>query len=69
MQKLRQEYCNKGIATRNNGNLQFHDQEESKLNSTIDVNSSAYTLTHNKIINNEFIQNESRGNYEKQIKF
>ena len=39
-------YYNKQITTCDNGNVQFHDQEESKLNSTINVNSGAYTLTY-----------------------
>ena len=30
--------CNKQIRTRGNGNIQSHNQEESKLNSTINVN-------------------------------
>ena len=33
--KLSYKYYNKQITTRDNGNLQSHDQEESKLNSTI----------------------------------
>ena len=36
----------KGITTHDNGNVQSHDQEESKLNSTINANSGAHTLTH-----------------------
>ena len=39
-------YYNKRIATRGNGNVQSHDQEESKFYSTINVNSGAHTLTH-----------------------
>ena len=46
MKKLGYKYCNKRITTRNNGNVQSHDQEESKLNSTITANSGAHTLTH-----------------------
>ena len=41
MKKLGYKYCNKRITTRNNGNVQSHDQEESKLNSTINANSGA----------------------------
>ena len=36
----------KRITTRDNGNVQSHDKEESKLNSTITTNSGAHTLTH-----------------------
>ena len=38
-------YYNKRITTRDNGNVQCHDKEESKLNSTINANSGAHTLT------------------------
>ena len=55
MQKLKYKYYNKRIITRDIVNVQFHDQKESKLNSTISVNSGANTLTHDKIIN-KFIQ-------------
>ena len=34
---------NESHTTRDSGNVQFHDQEESKLNSTINVNSGART--------------------------
>ena len=57
MQKLKYKYCNKRTTTRDNGNVQFHDQEESKLNSIIDVNRGGHTLTHDKIIN-KFVQQE-----------
>ena len=46
MKKLSYKYYHKRITTRNNGNVQFHDQEESKLNSTINANSAAHTPTH-----------------------
>ena len=49
MKKLSYKY-NKRITTRDNGNVQSHDKEESKLNSTINANSGAHTLTHDKII-------------------
>ena len=49
--------CNKRITTRDNGNVQSHDQEESKLNSTISENSGAHTLTHDKIIKSPFNKN------------
>ena len=41
-------YYNK--ASRDNGNVQSHDQEECKLDSTIITNSGADTLTDDKII-------------------
>ena len=50
MGKLRYKHCNKRITIRDNDNVQFHDQEESKLNSTINVNKGTDTLTHGKII-------------------
>ena len=50
MKKLSYKDYNKQITTRDNGNVHFHDQEESKLNSTIDANSGAHTLTHGQII-------------------
>ena len=46
MKKLSYKYYNKRIITRDNGIVQSHDKEESKLNSTITPNSGAYTLTH-----------------------
>ena len=45
-EKLSYKYYNKRIATRDNGNVQSHDKEESKLSSTITANSGAHTLTH-----------------------
>ena len=39
-------YYNKRITTRDNGKVQSHDKEESKLNSTITANSGAHTLAH-----------------------
>ena len=49
MKKLSYKYYKKQIATPDNGSFQFHDQEESKLNSTISANSGANTLTHEKV--------------------
>ena len=46
MKKLRCKYYNKRIKTRDNSNVQSHDQEESKLNTNINANSGAHTLTH-----------------------
>ena len=57
MKKLRYKYCNERITNRDNGNVESHDQEESKLNSTIKANSGAHTLTHDKIIKNSFNKN------------
>ena len=45
-EKLSCKYYNKRITTRDNGKVQSHDKEESKLNSTITANSGAHTLTH-----------------------
>ena len=50
MKKSSYKYYNKRITTRDNGNVQSHDQEESKLNSIINAKSGAHTLTHDKII-------------------
>ena len=50
MKKLSYKDYNKRITTRGNGNVQSHDKEESKSNSTISVNSGAHTLTHDQII-------------------
>ena len=43
--------------TRENDNVQSHEQEESKLNSTIDANSGAHTLTHDRILKRPFNKN------------
>ena len=40
-------------ASRHNGNVQSHDQEESKLKNTINANSGADTPTYDKIKKNE----------------
>ena len=47
--KLRYKYYNKRITIRDNGNVQFPDKEESKLNSTIKAKSGAHTLARDKI--------------------
>ena len=39
---------NKRITTRDNGNVESHDQEESKLNNTINASSAAQTITITK---------------------
>ena len=56
MKKLSYKYYNKRITTRDNGNVQSDDQEEIKLNSTINANSGAHTLTHDEIILKKSIQ-------------
>ena len=57
MKILSCKYYNKRITTRDNVNVQSHDQEESKLNITIYSNSGAHTLTHDKIIKSQFNKN------------
>ena len=61
MKKLRYKSNNNRITTFDNGNIQSHDQEESKLSSTINGNSSAHTRTHDKIIKRPLNKN----NYNK----
>ena len=50
MKKLNCKDYNKRITTRDNGNVQFHNKEESKQNSTISANSGGHTLTHDQIM-------------------
>ena len=57
MKKLRCKYYNKRIKTRDYGNVKFLDQEESKLNSTINVNSGVRTLIFENIIKSPFNNN------------
>ena len=57
MKKLTHKYYNKQITTRNNGNSQSPEQEESKLNSTINANSGAHTPTDDKTIKSPFNKN------------
>ena len=45
MKKLSYKNYNKRIITLDDGNVQSHDQEEIKLNSTINANSGANTYT------------------------
>ena len=45
-EKLSYKYYKKRISTRDNGNVQSHDKDESKLNSNIHAKSGAHTLTH-----------------------
>ena len=56
MKILSCKYYNKRITTRDNVNVQSHDQEENKLNSTLNANYGAHALTHGRII--KFIQYE-----------
>ena len=46
MKKLSYKDYNKRITTCDNSNVQSHDQEESKLKSTINASSGAHTLTY-----------------------
>ena len=48
IEKWKCKYCNKWITTRDNGNVQFHDQEESKLNIIINADSVGLRLIHDK---------------------
>ena len=57
MKTLRYKYYNKRITPRDNRDVQYHDQEESKLNSTIKANNGAHTRTHDKIIKSPFNKN------------
>ena len=50
MEKLRYKYYNKRITTSDNSNVLSHNQEESRLNSTINASSGAHTFTNDKII-------------------
>ena len=54
MNKLRCKFYNKQIATHGNGNFQYHDPEESKLNIIIISNSGADTLTDDQMIKSPF---------------
>ena len=49
MEKFSYKDYNKRITTCDNGDVQSHDKEESKLNSTISANSGSHTLTHDQI--------------------
>ena len=54
MKKLSNKDYNKRITTHDNGNVQSHDQEKRKLNSTINTNSGdhiTYTWLNNKKVN------------------
>ena len=45
------------LTTRDNGYVQSHEQEESKLSSIIDANSGSHAFTHYKIIKSPFNKN------------
>ena len=45
------------LTTRDHGNVQSRDQEESKLNSKIYANIGAHTIIHDKIIKTPFNKN------------
>ena len=51
--KTRDKYYNKRSTSRENGNVQCHDLEESELNSTIITNKIVYTQIQN---NKNYIQ-------------
>ena len=63
MQKLRHKHYSKLITTRDNVNIQFYDQEESKLNSTINVNRGTHTLRLDEIIKSPFNSFMTGGRY------
>lgn len=46
---LKYKYYSKWIKTCHNGNVHFHNQEQSKVNRPISANSCAHTLIHDKI--------------------
>ena len=57
MKTSRYKNYNKQIITHDNGNVQLHNQQESRLNSTINTKSGAHTLTHDKTIKSPFSKN------------
>ena len=57
MKKLRHKYYYNRTTTNRNGNVQFYDQEESKLNRTIIANRDTQTLIDDKIIKSPFNKN------------
>lgn len=58
MKTLRFKYCNKRITTCDDGNIQYHDQGQFKLNSTFNANSYVHTLTNDKIRKDLFNKNK-----------
>ena len=61
MKRLRHNYYNKQTTIGDNSNVQSHDQEKGKLNSTINTNNGAHTPPHDKIIKSLF--NNKNRNY------
>ena len=57
IKEIKYKSYNKRITTRRNGNVQSHSHEESKLNSIINANSGAHTLSHGKVIKSQFNKN------------
>ena len=57
--KISYKDCNKRITTHDNCNVQYHDKEESKLNSTITANSGAHKLTRDQIIKSPYNKNNA----------
>ena len=57
MKKLNYKDYNKQITTRDNGNVQSHDQKESKLNNTSNANGGVHSFTHNWIKKSQFNKN------------
>ena len=49
MKKLSYKGYNERITTHDNGNVESHDREDSKSNSTSNGNSGAYTITHDQV--------------------
>ena len=49
MIKSRYKYYSKQITTRDNGKVQSHNQEESKVNSNSNANSGAHTSDNEKL--------------------
>ena len=54
MTRLIYKYYSQQITTRDKGIVQSHDQGKSKFNSTINSNSGAHTIKHDKIIKSPF---------------
>ena len=54
IKKSEYKYYNKRIITRDNGHVQPHEQEKSKLNNAIITKSGAHMLTIDKVIKSPF---------------
>ena len=57
-EKNRYKYYNKWITIRDNGNVQSHDQEETKLSNTCKTNSCFHAVTDDKIMKTPFDKND-----------